>query len=114
MTTKVFNCNTDLCVDLKTFLLNDRITKLGKCYTGVLRRDSEDHYDFRETLPPTAYKRNPRLFNGRYITVTCRADGSLHLNFKNVVMDDDFSVDSFAIGVCNELRQALGGLVEEE
>ena len=61
-----------------------------------------------------AYKRNPRLFNGRYITVTCRADGSLHLNFKNVVMDDDFSVDSFAIGVCNELRQALGGLVEEE
>ena len=112
--------NTILGCDLKTILRSDRIMKAEKEYTGILRRDVEiedfrydEHYTFIETLPWTM-KRNPRVFVGKHITVTRRDDGTLRLNFKPLRIDKDFSIDSYAIGVCNELRQALEGLVESE
>ena len=108
-----WNRNTDLCVDVKTILRNDRAAKIGKMYTGVLTHDEEDHYSFVETLPLTACRRNPQVFNGQYITITRRDDGSLRPNFKPLRIDEDFTVDGYAIGVCNELRQALNGLVEK-
>ena len=108
---KVFNCNTDLCVDMKTLLLSDRITKIGKCYPGLLTRDEETHYTFVETQLPTADKRNPRVFDGHYLTITRRGDGTLRLNFKKLVVGPHFSVEKYALGVYNELCMALGGLV---
>jgi hypothetical protein len=97
--------------------------KVGKDYQGVLRHDSEavvdefisrdSHYTFIETLPWST-KRNPRVFNGRFISVTRRDDGSLRLNFKPLRAEAaDFTIDGYAIGVCNEIRQALKGLVGE-
>lgn len=109
-----WNRNTDLAMNVKTILRTDRSTKIGKGYTGVLTRDREDHYRFIETLYPTAGKRNLRVFDGEYITVTRRDDGSLRPNFKPMKVQADFSIDSYAIGVCNELRRALKGLIEEE
>jgi len=113
--------NTELCVDLKTFLQNEVLMKLGKVYPGVLIHDipcedydyDEDHYTFIEALPPTSAKRNPHVFTGEYITITRRDDGSLRLNFKPLKMDENFNVDSYAIGVMNEMRNALIGLIEE-
>lgn len=93
--------------------------KAGREYTGILRRDVnidefhyDEHYTFTETLPWTM-KRNSRVFAGRYITITRRDDGTLRLNFRPLRTDSDFSIDGYAIGVCNELRQALEGLVGE-
>ena len=116
--------NTDLAVDLKTILRSDRTMKTGKDYQGVLRRDSdadiEDfrcrdaHYTFIETVRTTAEKRNPHVFFGKYITITRRDNGTLRLNFRPVKMDKDFSVERYALGVCNELMWALEGLVEEK
>ena len=114
--------NTDLGCDVKTVLRSDRTMKIGKEYQGVMRRDSEailedylfrnTHYTFIETLLRTM-KRNPRVFAGRYITVTRKDDGTLRPNFKPMKIGWDFSIDGYAIGVCNELRQALEGLVGE-
>ena len=112
--------NTHLCVSLKTIMQHDCNMKPGKDYQGVLRRDVEceefhydEHYTFVETLPWNG-KRNPRVYNGRFISVTRRDDGSLRLNFKPLRMEAaDFTVDSYALGVCNEIREALEGLVEE-
>ena len=112
--------NTELCIDLKTKLQDEVLMKPGKDYPGILRRDapSEDfgfdgsHYTFIETLPSTDGKRNPRIFDGKYLTVTRRDDGSYRPNFKPIKVGVGFSVDGYAIGVCNELRQALSGLVE--
>ena len=59
-----------------------------------------------------ASKRNSWIFDGEYMTITRRDNGTYRLNFKHVVVGKDFNVDGFAIGVCNELRQALTGLVE--
>lgn len=115
-----WNRNTALGVDLKTLLSSDRAMRPAKEYRGVLRLDTDcddfrydEHYTFIETKPLTAGKRNLRLFDGELITVTRRDDGSLRPNFKQVKMGADFSVDGYAIAVMGELRQALGGLVEE-
>ena len=115
-----WHTNTALAVNLKTILRSDRRAKVGKSYTGVLRRDEpaeefnfDEHYTFIETLPTTE-KRNPRVFDGQFITITRRDDGSLRLNFKELKMGAGFTVDGYAIGLYVELRQALKGLVEEK
>ena len=117
-----WNRNTHLCVDLKTILRSDRVVKNGKNYPGVLRRDeicedyhNEEHFTFVETLPNSAGKRNPHVFQGEYITITRRDDGSLRPNFKPMPkINKDFSIERYVIGVSNELLWALEGLVEEE
>lgn len=112
--------NTDLGCDVKTMLRSDMRMQTGKDYQGVLRLDSdaeiEDfrcrdaHYTFIETLP-WRLKRNPRVFNGKHISITRRDDGTLRLNFKT--MPAGMSVDNYTFEVYRELRGALKGLVEE-
>ena len=99
-------------MDVKTLLRTDRVTKLGKNYRGVLMRDGEDHYTFLESHPATQ-KRNPHIYDGRFITVTKNDDGSLRLNFKKLEIGENFSVERYALGVYNEICIALGGLVKE-
>jgi hypothetical protein len=114
-----WNRNTALGCNLKTLLCSDRVMKTGKEYLGVLRRDVEceefrydEHYTFIEMLP-WLEKRNPKLFSGKYISITRRPDGSLRPNFRPVLIDENFSVVRYALGVSNELMQALEGLVEK-
>ena len=108
-----WNCNTHLCVDVKTILHGDRTAKPGREYRGWLKRDQEEHFTFVEMLPRPADRHNPFVFDGRHISVTRRDDGRLRLNFKQLRTDEGFRVDSFALAVCNEIREALTGLVEE-
>ena len=56
-------------------------------------------------------KRNPKVFNGKYISVTRQYDGTYRLNFKLLKVDEGFSVERYAFGVYCELHQALNGLV---
>ena len=119
---KGWHRNTDLAVDLKTILRSDRTMKTGKEYQGVLRRDSDaeiedfrcrdPHYTFTET-ESWITKRNPRVFTGKFITVTRRDDGQLRLNFRPLKVDEQFSPERFAAGVANELLWALEGLIEK-
>ena len=94
--------------------------KVGKDYQGVLRLDEEaevdeflsrdPHYTFVETLP-WSMKRNPKVFNGKYISVTLQDDGNLRLNFKPLKTGAGFSIERYISGVDLELHQALKGLV---
>ena len=118
-----WNHNTELSVDLKTILRSDRSMKTGREYQGVLRRDSDAdiddyrcqdaHFTFVETVPVSAGKRNPHVFDGEFITVTRRDDGSLRPNFKPMKIDKDFSVYRYALGVFNELMWSLEDLIEK-
>ncbi len=119
-----WHTNTDLGCDVKTLLRSDVRMKTGKEYQGVFRLDSEatideflcrdPHYTFIETVPMTAGKRNLHVFDGEYITVTRRDDGSLRPNFKPMPkLGANLSVDNYAFEVYRELRGALKGLVEK-
>ena len=100
--------NTDLGCDLKTILL--RLDDEGTI-DEYLSRDP--HYTFVETLP-WSMKRNPRVYNGKFISITRRDDGSLRLNFKPLKTGEGFCLDRYALGVYNEICIAIGGLVEED
>ena len=118
-----WHVNTDLGCDVKTILRSNKRMKTNKEYHGVLRRDSDAeidefrcrdaHYTFVETLPWTS-KRNPRLFNGKYISITRRPDGSLRPNFKPLKVTKGFSVERYTFNVYLELHKALKGLVGNE
>ena len=108
--------NTELCVDVKTFLRHDRIAKIGKNYTGVLCHDKDDHYAFVETglTAANANIRNPHIFEGKYINVTRRMrDGHIRFNFKEVDFGGRFNPLSFAIAVMKEILKAFKCLGEE-
>ena len=107
-----FNPTTEICIDLKTILRSDRRARIKKDYTGVLTRDGSEHFTFLETRPWNM-KRNPKVFNGKYISVTRQDDGSLRPNFKAMKMGAGFKVERYALGAYNELCMALEGLIEE-
>ncbi len=116
--------NTELGCDVKTLLRSDKRMLVNKEYLGILRLDSEadieefrccdPHMTFIEVVRPKAGKRNPHIFDGLYISVTRRDDGSPRLNFKELKVGADFSLERYALGVYNELCLALGGLVKKE
>ena len=118
-----WHSNTDLGCDVKTILRDDVRMVTGKEYRGMFRLDAEGiveeyrcrdaHYTFVETLPWTT-KRNPRLFNGKYISITRRPDGSLRPNFKPLKVTKGFSVERYTFKVYLELHKALKGLVGNE
>lgn len=66
---------------------------------------------FITQMAQPSVKRNLREFDGLYITVTRRDDGSLRPNFKPVVMGPGFDIPAYASNVANELLWALTSLV---
>ena len=94
-----------------------------KSYQGFLKLDQEGtideflsrdpHYTFVETLP-WSMKRNPRVFNGKYISVTRQDDGTYRLNFKPMPkLGANLSLERYTFGVYIELHKALKGLIEK-
>lgn len=119
-----WSCDTDMGVDLKTVLLSAERMETGRWYRGLLCRDRDGlideflcrdpHYTFLEMSEGPMQKRNPRVFDGRYTTITRRDDGTLKPNFKAMPkLHSAASIDDYAICVMSELRKALKGLVEE-
>ena len=116
-----WNKNTELCMDVTTFLRSDSRMKAGKDYHGVLRRhvicedfNYNEEMTFVETVSQKTVKRNPQVYVGETITVTRRDDGSYSPNFRPIHTGPGFSVAQYAADVANELLWALEGLVEEE
>lgn len=103
--------NTEPCVDVKFFTFKQGRLEVGTTLPGILTRDGEEHFTFRETQTSTAGKRNQQVFYGKFITITRRDDGTLRPNFKPVKMEKGFSASSYATGVANELLWALTSLL---
>lgn len=103
--------NTELCVDLKLLTRQQGRLEVGMTLPGIITRDGDENFTFLETQPPTTGKRNPHVFEGNYITVTRRDDGTLRLNFRPKTMGPDFNAASYATDVANEILWALTGLL---
>lgn len=103
--------NTEPCIDLKLLTRERGRLNIGASLGGIITRDGEKHYTFRETQPSTAGKRNQQVFYGKFITITRRDDGTLRPNFKPMKMEEGFSANSYATGVANELLWALTSLL---
>ena len=107
--------NTEICVDLKLVTRKPGATRMGTNLIGSLTHDDDYHFTFIECASERKdVKRNPHVFIGRFITVTRWDDGSLHPNFRPMPIRKNLSVNDYAFGVYQELREALKGLGEEE
>ena len=118
-----WHTNTELGCDLKTILHSSKRMKPNKDYHGVLRCDSEadvdefrcrdPHFTFIELPPKPPVKHNPKVFDGRHISITRRDDGTLRPNFKPMHIDEDFTLAQYVYEVYMELCEGLKGLVKE-
>ena len=98
--------NTILCVDLKTVMQTDSLLNEGQCYTGVLTRDGESHFRFEEAARKGRPPRNPKLFDGKFVSMVRMQNGRYQIHLKT--MDTaDFDRDTFAFGVYSEINNAL-------
>lgn len=88
--------------------------RVGAYLKGFITHDRESHFTFTEMPLQAARRRNPQVFNGRYITITQRRNGTYRVNMKPVEIGGGFDVDGYAFGVACELREALRSLVEED
>jgi hypothetical protein len=107
-------------VNLKTLLRKDQQAKTGKNYVGVLSRDVlceeflyDEHFTFIEMPPKPPVKHNPKVFDGKRISITRRDDGTLRPNFKPMNVGKGFSLARYIWEVCVELCNGLTGLIEE-
>ncbi len=115
--TESLHPNTMLCVDVKTLLRHDRHLQPGKNYDGMLcLKEKADEYRCDELVvfterTPIVNKRNPRVFDGKFVTITQREDGSSRANLKPVEITDGFDFVAYASEVGNELLWGLSSLV---
>lgn len=114
MKNTLLNKNYLLSIDVMTFLQKDNIPKEGKTYSGMLTMTDEFSIKFVEQVSSQASKRNCRVYEGEYITMTYRLhDNHVRLNFKDTLFAPSFNVDNYAIEVMEEIRTALKSFVEE-
>lgn len=63
---------------------------------------------FTEDPPAKPQRRNPRIFDGRYVTLTRReGDGHLRLNFKELPFPPGLDDEAYAHAVGQEVKEAL-------
>lgn len=97
--------NTNLCVDLKTVMQKDTLLVEGQCYNGILTRDSDTHYRFEETIRKGRRPRNPKLFDGKHISMVRKPNGRYQLYMK--MMSKDLDRENLAFDIYCEIISAL-------
>ena len=100
--------NSNLCVDLKTVMQNDALLVEGQCYSGVLTRDSEDHYVFEESVNKGGRcPRNPKLFDGNYCSLVHMQNGKYQIHMKTINASAISDRNQLAFNVYSELLTAF-------
>lgn len=98
--------NNYLCIDLKTVMQSEALLQEGKCYTGVLSRIDEEHYRFEESIRRTRPARNPKLYDGAYISMTRMMNGKYQLHLKTME-PTAINPSKYAFDVYAEIIDAL-------
>lgn len=89
------------------YLQTDDLVEENKPYHGILMLDDDYNARFVERPDRATARRNLRIFDGRYITMTYRPrDGHVRLNFKELRPLDLMNIERLAEGVKIEIRMA--------
>jgi len=95
-----------LCVDLRTWMQDTNLVE-GQTRTGMITmtRDGEK-FEFEE-VNPNRHFRNPKVWTGRYISVTCNAYDEYHVHFRRLLLDDHFRPGKYGREIARELTLAM-------
>ncbi|MCQ2246768.1 MAG: hypothetical protein MJZ69_08295 [Bacteroidaceae bacterium] len=99
--------NSNYCVDLKTFMQKDALLVEGQSYNGILTRDAEDQYIFEETIRKGRAPRNPKLFDGDYISLVRMQNGKYQCHLKTFDPCGSGDANKLAFKVYSEMIHAF-------
>lgn len=51
---------------------------------------------------------NPRIYEGRFVNVTCSPDGTLYPSFNRPPYTEEFTFSDFCLAAADELRMVVG------
>lgn len=102
--------NTELDVDLKLVTQEQGRMELGEYLDGMITRDGDDHFTFVEnaTEQRKAERRNPSIYEGQWINVKRRADGTVYPTFKRTKGIGAGKLGDYAVNTTCELLMVVG------
>ena len=111
-TEKGFYPNTELGIDLKLLTRKPGRLTDGEYLDGVITHDGEDHFTFvqndQEKKQQKMVLRNPHVYEGKYINVNRKKDGTLYPTFNRPQFTESFTFQDFCQGAADELRIISG------
>lgn len=109
---KGFYPNTELSIDLKLMTKEPGRMAVGEYLDGAITHDGEDHFTFvqndseKKMLKPV--QRNPHVYEGTFINVNRKKDGTLYPTFNRPQFTESFTFQDFCQGAADELRIISG------
>lgn len=108
--------NTEPCIDLKLLTRQPGRILIGDYLDGALTRDGDDHYLFIENATDkkrqTTTQRNPHIYEGRFINVNRKPDGTPYPTFNRPQFTADFTFKHFCLAAAEELL-AVAGIISD-
>lgn len=105
--------NTEPCVDLKLLTREPGRIPLGNYLDGVITRDAEDHFLFIENATDKkrndVQQRNPHVYEGVYININRKPDGTLYPTFNRPQFNEQFTSLEFCRRAAEELILVASG-----
>ena len=108
---KGFYPNTELGIDLKLITRKPGRMAVGEYLDGAITHDGEDHFTFVQNASEKKKKvvqRNPHVYEGTYINVNRKKDGTLYPTFNRPQFSERFTFQDFCQGAADELRIISG------
>ena len=113
--------NTEPCVDIKLLTREPGRIPIGNYLDGAITRDADDHFLFIENATDKkrndVQQRNPHVYEGIYININRKPDGTLYPTFNRPQFNKQLSFLKFCRRAAEELIQVTSGFaynLEEE
>ena len=104
---KGFYPNTELGIDLKLITRKPGRLGIGEYLGGAITHDGEDHFTFvqndSEKKKDKVVQRNPHVYEGTYINVNRKKDGTLYPTFNRPQFTEKFTFQDFCLQAAKEL-----------
>ena len=94
--------NTNLTCTLQ----QDNEISQNKCYTGIVSKRG-NLLKFEEAIRKGRAPRNPKLFDGKYITLVRKTNGKYQIHAKALRIEPGFNPSDVAFGYFQEVSSAL-------
>ena len=102
-----FYPNTELGIDLKLITRKPGRLGIGEYLDGAITHDGEDHFTFvqndSEKKKDKVVQRNPHVYEGTYINVNRKKDGTLYPTFNRPQFTEKFTFQDFCLQAAKEL-----------
>ena len=92
--------------NLTCILQQDNEISQNKCYTGIFSK-SDNALKFEEAIRKGRAPRNPKLFDGKYITLVRKTNDKYQIHAKTLRIEPDFNPSDVAFGYFQEVSSAL-------